>query len=92
MTATVNGLHRCGSKGNYMNNAKTGEINQTSKPKRKLRKWHFQMLGSQVVIGGFVMYLAHYASREALLAGLCGLATLTMMVAFAAFFRAYVED
>jgi hypothetical protein len=75
-----------------MNNTMTGMIGETAKSKSKLKRRHFYLVISQVAIAGFVMGLAHYASREALLAGLCGLATLTMMVAFAAFFRAYVTD
>jgi len=68
-----------------MNNAMTGTNSETAKSKNKLKRRHFYLVSSQVVIAAFVMGLAHYASREALLAGLCGLATLTMMVAFAAF-------
>jgi hypothetical protein len=75
-----------------MNNTMTGVVGETAKAKSKLKKRHFYLVVSQVAIAAFVMGLAHYASREALLAGLCGLATLTMMVAFAAFFRAYVTD
>jgi hypothetical protein len=79
-------------KDKIMNNAMTGVIGETAKSKSKMKKRHFYLIASQVAIAGFVMGLAHYASREALLAGLCGLATLTMMVAFAAFFRAHVQD
>jgi ABC-type enterochelin transport system permease subunit len=74
---------------NAMNNEMTGVIGEAEKSKRMLKKRHFYLICSQVSIAAFVMFLAHYASREALLAGLCGLATVTMIVAFAAFFRAY---
>ena len=76
-----------------MNSTTTVTVIETPKSKsRILKKSHFYLIGSQVAIAGFVVVLASCASREALLAGLCGLATLTMMVAFAAFFRAYVTD
>jgi hypothetical protein len=72
-----------------MNNTMTNALSETTKSKNKVKKSHFYLVGSQVAIAAFVMFLARCASREMLLAGLCGLATLTMIVAFAAFFRAY---
>jgi len=72
-----------------MNNTMTSTIGETAKSKSKLKKSHFYLICSQVAIAAFVMFLARCASREMLLAGLCGLATLTMIVAFAAFFRSY---
>jgi hypothetical protein len=75
-----------------MSNATLDPNGQTSKPKSKFRKWHFQLVGSQVAIAAFVMYLALFTSWEALVAGLCSLATVTMMIAFAAFFKAHAAN
>ena len=80
------------SREQMMNNTMSGMIGETAKSKRIFSKRHVCLIGSQVAIAALVILLAGCASRLALLAGLCGLATLTLMVAFAAFFRAYVAD
>lgn len=79
-------------KDKIMNSTMTGGIVETAKSKGKFKRSHLYLIVSQVAIAAFVMFLASCASREAMLAGLCGLATVTMMVAFAAFFRTYFED
>ena len=75
-----------------MNSVKPGQVDETSKPKNKLKKWHVQWLVSVVAVAAFTTGLAVFGSREMMLAGLCSLGALTVIMAFGAFFRAYAVD
>ena len=74
-----------------MNNQTTNLTAQATN-KGRLKKWQWHLLVSQVAIAAFIMYLALFANQELLLAGLCGVATLTIFVAFAAVFQAREAD
>jgi len=45
-----------------------------------------------ITVAVFVTYLTDYASRDTAIAGLVSLAVFTMIVALAAFFKAYAKD
>ncbi len=75
-----------------MNDAVPTPTGGVSKSKFKLKRRHLYLLGSMIAIGIFLTYLADYASRETTIDGLCALGTLTMVIALAAFFKAYSKD
>jgi hypothetical protein len=75
-----------------MNDAITTTTPGSSKSRFSLKRRHFYLLGSSVAIAVYVTYLADYASREATIIGMAILGTLTMVIALAAFFRAYSKD
>ncbi|HEV2435751.1 MAG TPA: hypothetical protein VG077_07110 [Verrucomicrobiae bacterium] len=75
-----------------MNDTIDNPPREVSKPKHKFKPRHFYLFGSVIAIGIFVTYLADYASRETTMVGLSALGTLTMVIALAAFFKAYSKD
>ncbi len=65
-----------------------GSANSRSPLKRR----HIYLIGSLIAIALFVTYLTDYASRDTAICGMVVLAAFTMVVALAAFFKAYSKD
>jgi len=64
----------------------------SSKSRWPLKRRHIYLIGSLIAIAVFVTYLTDYASRDTAIAGLVSLGVFTMVVALAAFFKAYAKD
>ena len=75
-----------------MNEALNNPTVDSSKSRCQLKRRHIYLLGSLIAVAVFVTYLTDYASRDTAIAGLVSLAVLTMVVALAAFFKAYAKD
>ncbi len=75
-----------------MNEAPSSPTVGCSKSRCPLKRRHLYLIGSLIAIAVFVTYLTDHASRRTAIDGLVGLGVFTMVVALAAFFKAYSKD